>query len=432
MIQSISIGLALGLLCACDGEGEADQGDNVPGEGVHTCVVDPDQGTDSPPASGQLCGTTKTVTYQLTQLKQAKATNVDVIVDGGTYTASTEQFPIVVPDGIHLRGDDSSGAAPVIFSGAGPYTSSGGGLFQAALVLVGAAQAYNLQIASDSIGLLLDNTADGASVQDVSIGTCQRGMVALQSSVALVTQLITRGCAITGIETHDTSAVTFTQSTVTQNGVGVLVEDDSQPQFGGAQAGANTFSGNVLCNFESRSMATLNVVGNTWDGDVFSFIPQSQCTGGANLVVEGPGSVIYQYLPQQNAPLFPATSLVTLSQPVYGSTVNTTEPPFAWNPSTSSTLVAMAVWDEQPEVGVGGIQNADHIVLFWNSGLKTGSVGSVSFSDLRTPVAGDVTNLAAPQDLVQGRPYYWAVWEWDPAGVNVVASSEVGVFTVRP
>jgi hypothetical protein len=419
------------LLCGCLAAGEADQGEEVSGQGVHTCVVNPSSGADTAPPSGQLCETSKTITFQLAQLAKNGSTGVQVIVEPGTYTSASEQFPIVVPNGVALQGDNSPGAAPVILQGSGTYTSTGGGQFQATVVLRGAGELINVQIQSDQIGLLLDSTVEGAAVQNVDIQPCLRGMVTLGTSVAAVDALNVNQCQNTGIETHDTSAVTFTNSSTIANQVGVLAADQSQPDFGSDNGGSNTFAANVQCDFESQTSATLNLVGNSWDNNVFDIFPQSVCANGAELVVAGTGNVIYQYLPNQNIPLFPATEPIALLSPQYGSFLNTTEPSFAWTAGSSSNQVALAVWDTAPDVGPDGIRNANHIVLFWQSGLPTGSVGNVAFSDMRTPVAGDVTNLQPPQPLIAGRPYYWSVWQWDSAGVQVAFSSDVSVFTVR-
>lgn len=219
---------------------------------------------------------------------------------------------------------------------------------------------------------------------------------------------------------------------MTNSSVGVLIEDDSEPKFGGNGAGSNTFALNTLCDFRSRSTATLNAVDNVWDDDVFSFFPQFQCTAGENLVVEGLGNVLYQYLPHQNEPLFQATAPIALLAPEYGAFLSTTQPTFIWSVSSRTNKMALAVWDTQPDVGLYGIENAEHIVLFWHSGMQTGSPGTVAFSDAARPVGQDIEQLEPPQPLQVGRPYYWAVWEWDARGLQIEYSSEVRVFTVRP
>lgn len=420
----------MGLLSGC-GAGESDTGESVVGQGLHTCVVDPANGVDMAPPTGQLCVTSKSITFQLGQLAKSGAKDVTVLVEPGTYAAPAEQFPIVVPNGVLLQGDNTLSTGPIILQGSGSYTSSGGGQFQATLVLTGIAGIQNLQIQSDQIGLLLDNTGGGSVVQNVDIQPCSRGMVTLLSSVATVDALTVTGCLDTGIETHDTSAVAFTNSSVIGNPVGVLAQDNSQPDFGSGNGGANTFAANTLCDFDSTTSANLNLVGNTWDDSVFDFYPQAVCANGAELVVQGTGNVLYQYLPSQNIPLFPGTGLIALASPQYGAFLSTVEPGFTWSAGSNSDEVALGVWDTAPDVGPAGIRNSNHIVLFWDSGLPSGSVGSVAFGDMRTPVGGNLENLGAAQPLIAGRPYYWAVWQWDDAGVQVLYSSDVSVFTVR-
>lgn len=403
---------------------------DYPAAGIRTFIVDPVSGRDEIPAPGS-CGRARTVSYLLDQLVQKNARDVDVILEGGTYTEETERFPIVVPDGIRISGSELPGAQRVIFRGIGSYSRSASGDYTATVVLKGAAQLRNVEIRSSATALLLDDTRSGARVQSVDITECVRGLLALSGSLAAVSALRVANCSGVGIETHDASAPEFSRSTVTDNAIGVLALDDSRPVFGGDEAGSNSFVSNSLCDFKSSSTAIVDAVDNIWDDDVFSFLPATLCLGGENLVVETPGRVIYQYLPRQGAPLFPATKLLALLQPVHNSFISGTQPIFAWSAGSRSNKVALGVWDARPDVGPLGIRNPGHMVLFWHSGLETGSIGYVRFEDMKTPIDGSVRELGQPVPIAAGRPYYWAVWEWDEEGLRVEYSSEVRAFTLR-
>jgi hypothetical protein len=401
------------------------------GEGVRTIVVDPVSGKDELPSSGQSCGPAKTITFVLAELVRLKVTNADVVLEGGTYSPLTEQFPLVIPDGIRLIGTELPGSGAVILKGAGSYTTSDSVRYDASVVLQGRAQLRNVHIQSPATAVLLDDTRSGALVQSVEITECVRGLLVIFASEALISGLHVEGCSNAGIETHDTSAPKFSKSTIIDNAVGVLILDDSQPRFGGGDSGSNTFAANAICDFKSTSSATVNAIDNIWDDDVFGFYPSSQCQAGENLVTQGLGNVVYQYLPHQNEPLFPGTGLIGLLQPNYNAFIGTLKPTFAWTAGSRSNKVALAVWDSQPDVGPRGIRNPGHITLFWHSGLPTGSVGYVTADDMKTPSNGDVQDLKVPVPLAAGRPYYWAVWQWDDAGTRIDYSSEVRTFTIR-
>ncbi len=88
-------------------------------QGAKVVYVNPDSGTDSPGA-----GTNTQPLHTITKaLQQAEAGTV-IQLAKGSYTAKTgEVFPLVVPQGVTLRGDESTKGDTVAIIGGGDYTS---------------------------------------------------------------------------------------------------------------------------------------------------------------------------------------------------------------------------------------------------------------------------------------------------------------------
>lgn len=67
----------------------------------------------------------------------------------------------------------------------------------------------------------------------------------------------------------------------------------------------------------------------------------------------------------------------------------------------------------------------------WHTGIGSGMLGNVSYSNgLSTPL-GSLDQLIAPVPLIKGRGYYWAIWEWDEDGVYINSSSDLGYFIIQ-
>jgi hypothetical protein len=172
------------------------------------------------------------------------------------------------------------------------------------------------------------------------------------------------------------------------------------------------------------------MIGTIWDDDVFNFSTSTSCLNGSNIAIEGIGDIDYQYIPSETSPLIPGTRDIPTISPGFGEIVYTQTPNLVWG-TTGSRLSAVAIWNVPPEATVHGIQNTDNLIWFWHSGLSSGVAGSVQYSHGYEP---DHADIMAPglvaKPLTVGRSYYWAAWEWDQAGINVTASTNVSYFRV--
>lgn len=127
-------------------------------------------------------------------------------------------------------------------------------------------------------------------------------------------------------------------------------------------------------------------------------------------------------------PVFPGSSLISISQPQSGETTTTT-PSFAWT-ATGRRLVFVGIFNENLSIRDGRIANPESNVWAWHSGLGTGREGSIFFTDGRDVVSGELQVDSAPTPLATGKSYVWAVWAWDSGGKEITHSSPEILFQV--
>lgn len=118
--------------------------------------------------------------------------------------------------------------------------------------------------------------------------------------------------------------------------------------------------------------------------------------------------------------------LATLQNP---DTVPVT-PSFSWN-STGRKLVTVAIFNSRIEVNNNSILNENNIVWMWNTGIGSGTEGSISYFDGRSVDNGNLLEKEQLMPLTIDSLYTWAVWAWDKTGTEITKSSRELWFIVE-
>ncbi len=373
----------------------------------------------------------KTITYALEQ----DSTKNTVEIANGLYDAANgEQFPIVVRSEKKLRGEslDSEVGNFALINGSGVFNSASvNGVSTVAVVFDDGSEISNLVISSEGgVALWCENAKKGTEIINNGLVNSEVGLTFVGDSTALLKGNEITGNQQSGIEVFGTAEPVFLNNIISMNSVGVLIDDNANPGFGGLTGGGgNVITGNSLCDLLHSGAKTISTIGTRWDIDVFDFSVTSSCIAGNEIVVNGTGAVDFQFVPPEDLLLFQNKSRIRLDHPGFGEVLFSREPNFVWLGS-NAVITMMAIWEQPPTVGINGISDTHSMYWVWHSGLSTGGSGFVQFSDGVSIINGDLNNTTSPNLLEVGRSYYWAVWGWDEHGSEITASSSLGYFMV--
>ena len=106
-------------------------------------------------------------------------------------------------------------------------------------------------------------------------------------------------------------------------------------------------------------------------------------------------------------------------------------PILSWE-KVESDIICTAIFKNSIKADNHSIKNdASDIVWIWHSGLAEGKNGLVQFEHGIKEIDPDNPDSSIePDPLVQGEIYYWAVWAWDNAGIEIRFSSRELRFIV--
>ena len=194
-----------------------------------------------------------------------------MLVRPGLYDApgNGESFPLVVPAGVNLLGDEANkgdGAAPVAINGAGLVGSS---------TTIGAAVAPGAN--SVVAGFLITGAFSGAA----PVGVTAMGIVPTGNNVVIRNNTITAsGVGIGYVQT--TSGNKVEGNVITRNDIGVRYDMSGGDLGGGSasSAGGNVLSCNRMNDVWTNQNITINAANDLWDHAP----PTNSCsTAGADL-----------------------------------------------------------------------------------------------------------------------------------------------------
>lgn len=417
---SIVVSVMLLALTACG----ADRGSGP----LNMTYVNPLSGSDLS-GNGSKDNPYKTLSYALAAPSSQKTIQ---LADGLYDSENSEKFPITVPADKTIIGNADDPTA-VVVSGAGTFTSS----------VIMSPQLVNIVLGGDNSVLsnITVRSEGGIAVwdeNDISAQTTifnsividsERGIVSANASTMIIADTTISGND-TGIELLNSSASILVSSNITDNVVGMTIQDEAMPLFNFFTSGsANIISNNSACDLRHLGSNDFSAIGVLWDDDVFDFTISDTCSDGANIVIFGLGAITYQFIPNEDSPIFPGTNLITVDSPAFGEVIFTQEPNFVWTPNSSNTTV-LVVMDHPPALNFSRIVNIEQISWFWHQGLGSGSQGMVSFSDGARLNSEKIDDTSPAVPLEKGRSYYWAIWEWNEDNAQIISSSALNYFRI--
>ncbi|HLY74538.1 MAG TPA: DUF1565 domain-containing protein [Planctomycetota bacterium] len=244
--------------------------------------VDPVGGTDAP-GFGSPGFPFRTIRFALLQALSGDT----IFLATGTYSASTETFPILLKPGVTVIGDPASSGATTSIVDGGNYTISGGSqagsMINAGVVMASGSSLSGVKISVSGVGAVFDGA--NASLTNCTLTGCGvSGVQVFQSaSPTLASNIITQSGGA-GVVTFDTSAPILRQNSISSNATdGVLANDSSIPNLGDPLSpGANTLQSNTQEGLANNTAASaIPAAGNTWNSSVQGADTQGHYAAGA-------------------------------------------------------------------------------------------------------------------------------------------------------
>ncbi len=194
-----------------------------------TLDVDPTRGVDEP--SGRPHLPYKTLTIALS----AAQGNTLIKLAPGTYsTATGERFPITVPDGVMIAGQESTQGQGIAIAGGGP----GPGAISVGLILQGQSQLRGVTVQNpQGIGILID--AGAPLVRACRLSQCRVGLQGAGASRPLVAKTGVTDCGDRGLSFGDQSRGEIQDCSVERCGTGIYLGQNAAPLIRGCQCSNN-------------------------------------------------------------------------------------------------------------------------------------------------------------------------------------------------
>ncbi|MBD2113759.1 MULTISPECIES: S-layer homology domain-containing protein [Cyanophyceae] len=194
-----------------------------------TLDVDPNRGIDEP--SGRPHLPYKTLTIAL----GAAQANTLIKLAPGTYSAATgERFPITVPDGVIIAGQESTQGQGIAIAGGG----SGPGAISVGLIIQGQGQLRGVTVQNpQGVGILIGSGAP--LVRACRVSQCKVGLQVSGASRPLVAKTGVNDCGDRGLSFVDQARGEVQDCTVERCGTGIYLGQNSAPLLRGCQCSNN-------------------------------------------------------------------------------------------------------------------------------------------------------------------------------------------------
>ncbi|MFQ4139648.1 S-layer homology domain-containing protein [Nodosilinea sp. PGN35] len=194
-----------------------------------TLDVDPTRGVDEP--SGRPHLPYKTLTVAL----GAAQGNTLIKLAPGTYsTATGERFPITLPDGVMIAGQESTQGQGIAIAGGGPGT----GAATVALVIQGQSQLRGVTVQNpQGIGILIDSGAP--LVRACRLSQCRVGLQVSGVALPLVAKTVVNDCGDRGLSFADGARGEVQDCTVERCGTGIYLGQNAAPLLHRCQCSNN-------------------------------------------------------------------------------------------------------------------------------------------------------------------------------------------------
>ncbi|MDP5338118.1 MAG: DUF1565 domain-containing protein [Nodularia sp. (in: cyanobacteria)] len=191
-----------------------------------TLYVNPVQGNDSNP------GSRSSPFKSLTRALKASKTPVIIQLISGTYRpANGEVFPIIIPAGVTVVGNEANKGAGIVISGSGQYQSPSFGLQSVTLLLQGNASLLGVTVtnpAPKGTGIWIESA--GANVANNTLINCGReGIFVTGNAKPAIVDNVFRQNAASGLMMARHSKGEVLRNAFHQNSLGIAISDFAAP-----------------------------------------------------------------------------------------------------------------------------------------------------------------------------------------------------------
>lgn len=185
-----------------------------------------------PSAVAPIAPTNGTPLLSLTQILQQATAGTVVRLSPGTYTAQVGvQFPIVIPAGVILLGDEKTKGQGILLQGGGNWISPSLGAHNVAIILQEGAELRGVTVTNpnpNGSGVWLESVR--ATVARCTLRDCDReGLVATGSALPLILDNVIQGNRLSGISLLRNSKGEIWGNTCRQMQLGLALGGDCAP-----------------------------------------------------------------------------------------------------------------------------------------------------------------------------------------------------------
>jgi len=429
----------------------------------------------------------KTITYALSKTKTGIFNKI--YINRGVYSQENgEIFPLILPKEVKIyKLDDNDSDNDVYINGFGNFDDK----YPVAIVFQGNNKIQNVTINSNkNIGIL--SSSNNNQITSCNIINNLVGISTIESADITIKDTLITGNTH-GIEASGYSTINLIQSVIYKNDVGIRIDDLAEINLNSFGQSVSKITENIKCDFLQKGDKNLDLTGIKWDDNTLDFAIEKVCVNGNNIVNSGLGIINYVYSPidvmneddithvtindnnivnnspidvmnednitnivnnspidvmneddithvtiNDNKVLFKNSKLINITSPTFNERVYTNTPYIKYENTKNDKHIMIVIWKNMPKVidKTIRIDNSSDIVWFWHTGMQNGFNGYVEYNSGSTPINGNInpsnTNYNPAKPLINGKPYYLTIWEWDDKGINIVSSSNISYFSVAP
>ena len=369
----------------------------------------------------------KTITKAINNTKIGLNDTTTILISGGNYTEENgEEFPLDIPKNINLFLSDENNKSAEI-KGFGNTENNQ----EVTLLLRGNNNLNGLIISSlNNIGIL--STRGKNKLISVKLINNQTALGILNSSNIILLDSTIENNSYSGIELSGKASVKLVNTSIINSNIGINISEN-------AKIDKNSENSKIIenkqCDFFTSGNENIELQGIQWDNEVFDFSIEKDCSDGNNIVNIGDATISYQPIPN-NLLFTNIENEISILSPTFSESISTTTPLLRYTNIRVGKYIMVTLWKKLPMVKDGVIVNSEDIVWYWNSEMNNSPIGRIDYNKGANPINGNLNpsspSTSIPKPLKKGRAYYFAIWEWDSKGINIISSSSISYFIVRP
>jgi parallel beta-helix repeat protein len=302
----------------------------------------------SPAGSDANTGTSVQQTYRtITQaLKQARPGTI-IYLAPGQYTAATETFPLVVPEGVTLQGKDSTKGQDVVINGSGLYISSWWGRQNVTLLAQDDSKISGLSVTNP------DSRGTGIWIESANpiVSNCtfthslREGIFVAGHANPTIDGNLFQANSANGLSITGKAQGTVRNNTFQNTGFGIAIGDQAQPQILNNQITDNVDG--IVVSHSARPMLRGNRIANNRKSGLVAITNAQPNLGtadspGGNTFADNGQYAIYNATP--------ANTLIAVGNQISGEALLAPSGPTGLDAAPAQTVPAPAPSAAVPEV----------------------------------------------------------------------------------